>query len=136
MSTMISSTEPRFRLVRVEVKDGDGVDDHYITQDTCGHWHINAKQAGVVEDVLNRLSREFEDGEVPAIPVQGALTMLVETALQRTRDYLSQKGLSVKEVIWEGRYDRARREAFNEAKRLLDAEFLKVEAALHRAAGE
>jgi hypothetical protein len=60
----IPPTEPRFRLIRVAIPDGD---DHYILQDTCGHWHINEAQAATVEETLNQLSKEMEDGETPAL---------------------------------------------------------------------
>ena len=55
--TEVKSTEPRFRVLRVEVPNGE---DHYIVQDTCGHWHISQAQAEELEAALNELSRRLE----------------------------------------------------------------------------
>jgi hypothetical protein len=62
---VIEPTEPRFRVLKVVIPDGE---DHYIVWDTCGHWHINEAQAEELEKTLNDLSEQWESPEMECHP--------------------------------------------------------------------
>lgn len=123
--------------------------DLSIAQDAAGQWRDRLAQVLVERDTfraeVERLRAELSDlktGKVYNVmhdelvksraerDALKSLKSLVVTALQRTRDYLGQRGLSVEAVISEGLWDRGRRSALKESLNSVNAEFAEVDAAL------